>query len=58
MLQDDSVSEEDKNSATAIAAYIGKNYAPGLENKGLGEETVRKILGKAKKQLKDDGIKG
>jgi len=58
MLQDDSISVEDKNSATAIARYIGKNYAPGLENKGLGDETVRKILGKAKKQLEDDGIKG
>ena len=58
MLQDKSIPVDDKKSATAIATYIGKNYAPGLENKGLAEGTVRKVLGKAKKQLEDDGIKG
>jgi len=56
MLKDENIAHENKKNADAIATYIADNYAPGVGNKGIGKDTVEKILGKAKALLEDEEI--
>jgi hypothetical protein len=56
MLQEDTIDPKNTKNANAIAAYIADNYGIDMPRKGLGKGTVVKVLGAAKKRLKEDGI--
>jgi hypothetical protein len=56
MLKDGNIAHENKENALKIATYIHNTYAPDVGNKGIGKDTVEKILGKAKALLEDEEI--
>jgi hypothetical protein len=56
MLKDENIAHKNKKNALKIATYIHNTYAPGVGNKGIGKDTVEKILGKAKALLEDEEI--